>query len=326
MRYRKEIVSRARAQLAQQKADKESLYAARLQQAYRKVPRLQQIDIQLRGSMASVAQKAFSQGTDVKAAMDALRQENLALQKEYRDLVAEHFPADYLDDSPICGCCGGSGYIGSTMCDCLQQLCLVEQRRELGSVFSASMRFETFRLDYYPETVDPKYQVSARALMTRNLENCRRYARSFGVTSGNLLFNGGTGLGKTHLALAVGAAVGEQGYTVCYETAISLFSKLERAKFYAAEDNLAQAQKLEVCDLLIVDDLGTEMPGQFVSAALYGLLNDRLMNGRPMLITTNLNVDEVGKRYSPQIASRLYGEFTRLPFLGSDIRVLKNKF
>ena len=87
---------------------------------------------------------------------------------------------------------------------------------------------------------------------------------------------------------------------------------------------MAMAEKLENCDLLIIDDLGTEMPGQFVTATLYGLLNQRLLSGKPMIITTNLNVEETSKRYSPQIASRLYGEFTRLTFLGTDIRVLKN--
>ena len=126
------------------------------------------------------------------------------------------------------------------------------------------------------------------------------------------------------LALAIGYAVGEQGYSVCYETAASLFSKLERARFSHSEEAMEQSEKIETCDLLIIDDLGTEMPGQFVTAALYGLLNQRLLEGKPMVITTNLNVDETAKRYSPQVASRLYGEFSRLTFLGSDIRVLKN--
>ena len=87
---------------------------------------------------------------------------------------------------------------------------------------------------------------------------------------------------------------------------------------------MTQAEKFESCDLLIIDDLGTEMPGQFVTAALYGLLNQRLMEGKAMIITTNLTVEETAQRYSPQIASRLQGEFSRLPFLGNDIRVLKN--
>ena len=140
-----------------------------------------------------------------------------------------------------------------------------------------------------------------------------------------ILLTGGTGLGKTHLALAMGRAIGEMGCSVCYESAAGLFGKLEKAKFYPTEESILAAKQLENADLLIIDDLGTEMPGQFVTAALYQLLNQRLMAGKAMIITTNLNVEEAGQRYSPQIASRLYGEFTRLTFIGEDIRVKKNK-
>jgi DNA replication protein DnaC len=119
--------------------------------------------------------------------------------------------------------------------------------------------------------------------------------------------------------------VGEQGYSVCYETAAGLFGKLEKAKFAPSEETIREAEKLENCDLLIIDDLGTELSGQFVTAALYGLLNTRLLAKRPMIITTNLNVDEAAGRYSGQIASRLYGEFKRLAFVGSDIRILKSR-
>ena len=98
-----------------------------------------------------------------------------------------------------------------------------------------------------------------------------------------------------------------------------------RARFTADEEARKQADKIAAADLLIIDDLGTEMPGQFVTAALYSLLNDRLLASKPMVITTNLTVDEAGRRYSPQIASRLYGSFVRYTFVGDDIRVLKNK-
>jgi DNA replication protein DnaC len=110
-----------------------------------------------------------------------------------------------------------------------------------------------------------------------------------------------------------------------YETAAGLFSKLERAKFGGTEEDRREAEKYSLCDLLIIDDLGTEMAGQFVTAALYSLMNDRLLEGKAMVITTNLNVEEASRRYSPQIASRLYGSFTRLTFVGDDIRVMKNR-
>lgn len=325
MSYSKEVISRARARLERERSDRESQNAARLQEAYRKLPRLKEIDIQLRATMASAAQAVFLKGGDAKLAMAAAREQNLALQQERKALEQEHFPQGYLDDAPLCPVCGGTGYMGSTMCECLRRLCAEEQRKELGGVFGSNMRFDNFSLNYYSDTVDPRYRVSPRELMAKNLDHCIRYARSFGQTGGNLLFNGGTGLGKTHLTLAIGAAVGEQGYSVCYESAGTLFTKLERAKFTPSEESRAQAERLEKCDLLLIDDLGTEIPGQFVTAALYNLLNERLMAGKPMIITTNLNVEEASKRYSPQIASRLYGEFLRVTFLGSDIRVLKNR-
>ena len=325
MSYSKEIVTRARARLESLRADRESQAAARLQQAYAELPRLRQIDMQLRSTMAQAAMAVFTSGGDAEAAMEQARKENQALQAQRKALLESHFAPGWLDESPVCNTCGGTGYMGSSMCTCLAKLCAEEQRRELGRIFTGPEAFENFRLDYYPSTVTPPLKVSPRILMERNLDNCRRYARGFGPDAGNLLLIGGTGLGKTHLAIAIGKAVGSQGRSVRYETAAGLFTRLERAKFTPTEDYRRDAEELERCDLLIVDDLGTEMPGQFVTAALYNLLNTRLMENRPMVITTNLTVEEAGRRYSPQIASRLYGEFQRLTFMGEDTRVLKNR-
>ena len=324
MGYANEIVIRARGILARQRADRESENASRQAEAYRRVPRLRELDRQLRQTMAMAAQAVFSQGADMEETMNRARQENQALQAERKALLEAHFPQGWLDENPACPHCGDTGYIGANMCRCLREICAREQRKELGVAFGGSERFETFRLDYYPDTVLPNVKISPRALMAKNLKHCREYARFFSQGAGNLLLSGTTGLGKTHLALSIGYAVGEQGYSVCYETAASLFAKLERARFSHSEEAMIQGEKLENCDLLIIDDLGTEMPGQFVTAALYALLNQRLLAGKPMVITTNLTVDEMAQRYSPQIASRMQGEFYRMPFLGNDIRVMKN--
>ncbi len=324
MGYAKEVVLRARGALAQIKADRESQNAARLAQAYQQVPRIREIDIQLRQTMAAAAQAVFAQGGDVQAALQQAKDANLALQAERKALVQAHFAPGYLDETPACPHCADTGYIGSTMCQCLKELCVLEQQKDLGAAFRGGESFENFRLDYYSDAVIPQVKASARSVMQRNLNHCREYARHFSAGAGNLLLFGTTGLGKTHLALAIGSAVGLQGYSVCYETAIGLFDKLQKARFTPNEETVSQADRLENCDLLIIDDLGTEMPGQFVTAALYGLLNQRLLSGKPMIITTNLTVGQTAERYSPQISSRLYGEFTRLTFLGTDIRVLKN--
>lgn len=324
MNYSKDILTRARAILAQRKADRESENAAKLQAAYARVPRLKEIDMALISTMAQAAQAAFLQGSDGKAALERARQSNLQLQEERKALVERYWEPGFLNEEPVCPHCGGNGYVGAQMCQCLKELCMQEQRKEMGAAFQ-NAGFDTFLLDYYSDTVIPQLKLSPRFVMEKTLDSCRRYARTFTMEAGNLLLSGGTGLGKTHLALAIGAAVGEQGYSVCYETAAGLFSKLEKAKFTPSEENSREAEKLENCDLLILDDLGTEMPSQFVTAALYNLLNTRLLSKRPMIITTNLNVDEAADRYSGQIASRLYGEFKRLTFLGSDIRIIKSR-
>ena len=110
-----------------------------------------------------------------------------------------------------------------------------------------------------------------------------------------------------------------------YESASHLFANLERAKFANDEAARRVSDKYLACDLLIIDDLGTEMPGQFTTAALYSLINDRLLSGKPTIISTNLTLEEFEKRYNRQIASRLRGSYQRVPFVGEDIRVIKNR-
>ena len=325
MAYSNEIVRKAAARLAQEKADRESQILQRQQEAYKKAPRIQEIDMLLRSTMSAAAQAAFVQGQDARAAMEKIMQENLKLQKEREELAAAHFPEGYLDETPICPVCGGNGYIGTQMCSCLLELCRQEQKKEIAVLASEDQRFEDFRLDYYSDQPDPKLGASHRRVMEKTKSACQRYATTFGNDSGNLLFVGGTGLGKTFLSACVAAAVADRGFSVAYETASRLFSKLEKNRFNPDEQTAEAVAKIENCDLLIIDDLGTELPGNFVTAALYNVINDRLLAGKSMVISTNLNVNEIAQRYSPQIASRLQGSFLGLTFVGQDIRVMKNR-
>ena len=324
MPYSAEVVKRARERLAQAREDRESENRQHLAEAYARVPRIREIDMQLRRTMAQAAQAAFLQGSDGKELLEQARQENLALQREREELVRQFFEEGYLDDSPICRLCGGTGYVGSTMCECLTELCRQEQKKEI-SILAGKESFSQFRLDYYPDRIDPMYGASPRTIMERNFQTCKRYALYFSQNAGNLLFVGGTGLGKTFLSACIARTVADRGFSVAYETAAHLFGNLEKARFNPTEDSRREAEKYTSCDLLILDDLGTEMPGQFVTAALYSLLNDRLLAGKPMVVSTNLTVEEMNRRYSPQIASRLHGGFTRLTFVGEDIRVLRNR-
>ena len=324
MGYSAEVIRRARARLAEARADRESENQQHLQQAYAQQPRLREIDRQLRITMAQAAQAAFAGGGDFGSAMDRVRDQNLALQRERKAIIETHFAPGFLDDGPICDTCGGTGYVGSNMCACLRELCRREQKKELTFLSAGHEAFDQFRLDYYPDRVDPKWGVNIRTVMAKTFDVCKKYALTFDEKAGNLLFSGDTGLGKTFLSACIARAVADRGFSVVYESAGHLFAKLERAKFSNDEAAREEVRKYNACDLLIVDDLGTEMPSQFVTAALYSLVNDRLLEGRAMIISTNLNTEDLTRRYNAQIASRLRGSFTRVAFLGDDIRVKKN--
>ena len=266
MGYSMEVMQRARARLAAAKTDRESENQQHLAEAYEKIPRLKEIDRQLRMTMAMAAQAAFTQGGDAMQAMEEVKQKNLALQQERQQLVHLYFEEGFLDDSPICDHCGGSGYVGATMCECLKELCRQEQKKELTFLNVGRETFDQFRLDYYPDKTDPRLGVNIRSVMEKTFQTCRKYAYTFTEKSGNLLFSGDTGLGKTFLSACIARAVADRGYSVVYESAGHLFSNLERAKFSGDEQAREEIRKYSICDLLIVDDLGTEMPGQFVTS------------------------------------------------------------
>ena len=211
MAYSAEVVKRARARLAQAKEDRESENRQHLAEAYKRVPRIREIDMQLRRTMAKAAQAAFLQGSDGRELLEKARMENMELQQERAILAMEHFEPGYLDETPICETCGGSGYLGTSMCECLLELCRQEQKKEVSILSGSKEAFNQFRLDYYPDRIDPKIGASPRAIMERNFKICRTYALTFTVNSGNLLFVGGTGLGKTFLSACIARAVADRG-------------------------------------------------------------------------------------------------------------------
>ena len=323
MPYSAEVIRYARAELARQREEREYTQRVRLEEAYATVPQLKEIDSRLRQNMAQAAMAVF-QGED-SGVMEQAKQENLALQQQRKALLDAHFTPGWLDETPICSNCGGTGYLGSSMCRCLHRLCADQQRRSLHRLCTGYERFENFKLDYYSDRIDREFGASPRQIMQRTFERCRQYAENFRLGAPNLLFNGGTGLGKTFLSAAIAEVLTDKGYSVVYESAPQLFAKLEKNRFNPTEQIRTEVESYTSCDLLIIDDLGTEMPSSFVTAALYALLNDRLLDNKSMLISTNLIAEEMAERYSGQIASRLQGNFKVLTFVGEDVRILKNR-
>ena len=186
MAYSAEVVKRARARLAQAKEDRESENRQHLAEAYRRVPRIREIDMELRLTMAQAAQAAFLQGSDGRDLLEKVRMANLELQQERAILAMEHFEEGYLDETPICDSCGGSGYIGSSMCECLLELCRQEQKKEVSILSGSKDTFNQFRLDYYPDQIDRNLGVNIRSVMEKTFQTCRRYALTFTEKSGNL--------------------------------------------------------------------------------------------------------------------------------------------
>ena len=328
MAYDGKVMREALQRFEEDKQRRASQAAARRQRIYREVPRLEEIEQQLRGTMGRIMAQALRRGEDPVPAIQRLRAENLSLQQERAQLLTAHgYPADALVDKPRCVLCGDTGYCGGRICACLQKYYAQEQIRSLSSLLDVgSQSFDTFGLEWY-DTQPGESGRSPRQLMERNLATCQRYAAEFGKKPANLLLDGAPGLGKTFLSACIARVVSEDGFSVVYDTAVHVFARCEAAKFRADEepDAAVDVRRFESCDLLILDDLGTEMPGQFVTSALYSLLNDRILGGKAMVISTNLNVEEMSRRYSPQIASRLHGGFIRLTFVGEDIRVIRNR-
>ncbi|NCB63830.1 MAG: DNA replication protein DnaC [Clostridia bacterium] len=332
MPYSGNVLKRAHARLSAQRAARESARESLRAEIYQKLPRVAAIDRELRGTMAQIIKRAIQDGSDPSPAIGVIRDENLSLQAERAALLASAgYPADALDARPLCQKCGDAGWRGAEMCDCLKVLCAQEQIQELSQLLDfGEQAFDLFDMSYYSPELWPDWGKSPRDNMDRVLKICRDYAQNFGrYYFNNLFLSGSTGLGKTFLSACIARTVSENGFSVVYDTAGNIFSQFETQKFSRDTDDTREARdgtrRYLGCDLLIMDDLGSEMTTPFVQAALYQLINARLASDRRTVISSNLTMDDVRRRYAPQIASRLEGEYRVLPFFGEDIRLQRKQ-
>ncbi len=330
MGYDGRVLRRAKARYDEDRQRRAELFRARQRECYAREPRLEEIDRTLSGTMAKIIAAGFRRGADPRSAIAALAEQNLALQRERGELLtALGYPADCLEEKPRCEACGDTGWRGSEMCECLKAYYIREQNAELSRMLDlGTQSFETFRFDYYSQEQEPRQNLSPYQRMEKNFDICRDYANEFSPKSGNLLLSGAPGLGKTFLSASIARVVSDAGHSVVYDTAAAVFSRFEAAKFRrdeGAEEADEDVARYFKCDLLILDDLGTEMISALVQSALYQLVNARLLSNRKTVISTNLNPGELGKRYGAAVLSRLEGEYRILPFFGEDIRRLRKK-
>lgn len=301
--------------IARERAD---AHAAEL---HRTIPEVAEIDRALSRTGLAIFSASLS-GDNYKERLDEIRKKNEELQSKRAKLLAMNgYPEDYSDVKYDCVKCGDTGFIGNTMCTCMRESLVLAGIENSG--FADLMReqsFDNFDLDYY------KSNPNHYEIMRRNLEFLKKYAYNFDErNSRSILMMGGTGLGKTHLSSAVARCIIEQGKDVFYTGAIKLFSNFEDQRFkstYSSDLN-ESIDRYFGCDLLIIDDLGTEMINQFSVSTLYNLLNDRLSRRKPTIVNTNLTKEEIQKKYTDRITSRMFGEFQLLFFMGTDIRAQK---
>ena len=324
------LLARARERLAEVRAENEREQTRRQERAWAAVPELKDIDARQRELFAGVLEATMGGGSE--GALQTLDEQSLALRARKAELLAKAgFPADYLEDIVSCKQCRDTGLApDGRPCLCLMRLYKAEQAKELSSLMRLQKDdFRDFDLRYYSTEPDPGKGISPRENMSLVLESCRSYAELFQEGTKNLLFRGGTGLGKTFLSACIAKVVAAQGFSVVYDTAVAVFEAFELSKFSReTPEGAAGAEKTRrilSCDLMILDDLGTEMTTVFTQSALYTVINTRLNEGKKTIISTNLSEEELAARYTAQIVSRIQGEYETLPFLGRDVREIKKE-
>ncbi len=329
MSYDPKHVKEANRRLALARSERKAKLAAFEAQCRSQLPELAMLDSAISRTVTQAIAAALQRGVDPTAAVEAARRENLALQaKRLELLAAAGIDPQRLEDTPLCPICSDTGYHKGALCRCVTDLCAQENLAELSRQLDEGYAFDAFSLTWYDPGYDPALGDSPRGLMETVLGLCQDYAQEFPRHSArNLYLYGGTGLGKTLLSGCIARTVAQEGHWTVYATAGALFRSYEDVKFNRDPNGEAQedVRRFENCDLLVLDDLGSEMTTPFVQSALYQLLNQRMLAGKHTVISSNLDMDAVRQRYTPQVASRLEGEFQELPFVGRDIRLQRKE-
>lgn len=314
----KEIIAARRAD-AEEKAEAKQRLFEKLEPDYRKWKKERILAV--RDALKSIEMEPEK----ARELLEKQTERNLRANQEIALLLKKNgLPADYLEVRYTCPLCEDTGIRDNRLCAChielLKQMAFEEAGKKSPLKFCL---FSDFDLRYYDEEFNALYHCSARDRMRDILEFCRDYAAQFDLNSPSLLMQGETGLGKTHLSLAIAGEVIGKGFTVLYNSAQNIFNELQKERFGKSDSNgQFEAMALE-CDLLVLDDLGAEFSTSFTNAALYNIVNTRINASLPTIISTNLSLQELEDRYTRRITSRLIGEYTPLTFFGGDVRQKK---
>ena len=318
MAYSKSVFDAALAEINGRRVRAKESCARRNEEVERKVPEIASIN----RSLAVTGEKLFklavgSDKSNFESALERIRKENTEAQKVLSKLLAANgYPDDYLDEKYICGKCSDTGFVSGLRCDCLKKLLNEYAYKELN--LSSRMElcsFDSFSVGYYPE--------KDRAAMTGVYNYCRNYADTFSLTSKSICMLGLTGLGKTHLSLAIAKEVIRKGYNAAYGSVPDFLRAIEKEHFGRSDSDCDTMELLLSADLLILDDLGAEFDTPFYVSTVYNIINTRLNAGLPTIISSNLSPQELRTRYTDRVVSRLLAMYDYISFSGEDIRQKK---
>ena len=299
----------------------------RIQESYGAIPKLKDLEDELISLSARSGRLALFGDTE---ALDELKKKSDRLIEQQKKLLVDNgYPEDYLRIRYQCSRCKDTGFIGNEKCRCFKQAIadMIYEGSNLKSVLERE-NFSTFSFKYYSDDfIDESIGLSPLSNMQKIVAGCKSFIRHFDKKHDNLLFLGNTGVGKTFLANCIAKELLDRGYTVIYLTAFRLFDILEKYKFGKEDDNsLTAANQFEYildCDMLIIDDLGTELSNSFTTSQLYLIINERLLRQKSTLISTNLSLDNLNANYSERIYSRIISNYCIRRIVGEDIRLQK---
>ena len=319
MKFSEDVYIKAEAELKKRRDNAEQLAEMRRKQILNKHPQLLEIENVIRNAALEVI-KGIGSGKSVD--VKSLSEKNLNAQKEKAELLTKNgYPEDYLEPQYSCKLCNDSGILNGKLCSChLEILKKISMSEYSCSSILAVSTFETFDLKYYSAEKDMSLGYSPREYMEASFDFLKSYAENFKPGTNSFFFTGATGLGKTHLSLAVMNKVTEKGYSVFYGSADNIIKQMEKERFGRSNGDIEE--EIENADLLIIDDLETEFKTAFSETAVYQIINNAILNGKPMIISSNLSIDELEERYGQRVVSRL-NSFEVVNFIGTDIRQIK---
>ena len=288
-----------------------------------KVPELASIDASISSASLDQAKKLLA-GDDT--ALASLKEDIRSLSDRRRRLLSDAgFPEDYLEQHFECPDCQDTGYVGTKKCHCFLKaiIDLFYTQSNLKGLLEQE-NFEHFNFDYYSSNYRDRLSgQNSRELATRAYQECMNFIHNFDTEHGNLLLFGNTGIGKTFLSHCIAKEVMDSLHSVLYLTASEFFDALLEKALTRNDESCLLYEQIHQCDLLIIDDLGTERNTDFVVSQLFVCLNDRILNRKSTIISTNLTLEEIKTNYTERTFSRISNHYKILRLAGDDIRIQK---